>query len=179
MQIEKVSNPFEEMYEGYHCFGCCKRNEKGLKLDFFRYKEYAFGRWEPDLDLQGYHNIMHGGIQATMLDEISAWWVYIIVGTAGFTARLSIRYHKHAPVNRGALFLRAGAMEKRRNLYNIKAELFGGNGDRYASGDVEFFTYPADVAERDMQYPGHSRFLGTLVESSDYGFPEAMFEALA
>jgi acyl-coenzyme A thioesterase PaaI-like protein len=179
MLIEKMNNPFESLYEGYHCFGCCKRNEKGLHLDFFRLRGTAYARWEPDADHQGYHNIMHGGIQATMLDEVSAWWVYLIAGTAGFTARLSVRYHKSAPVNDGPLFLRADEVQRRRNLITLRAGLYGGGAEKYASGELEFFTYPPEVAVREMNYPGHDLFYGEWVESSDYGFPDQLLSELA
>ncbi len=179
MLIEKVSNPYEELNEGYHCFGCCKRNQKGLKLDFFRFEGKVYANWLPDHDHQGYNNLLHGGIQATLLDEIGAWYVYAIAGTAGFTCRLSVRYKKSIPLNRGKLFLRAGLRDKRRNILDIKAEILDEECNVYASGELEFFTYPVEKAMREMYYPGTEAFTVELVSSSDFGFPDQIFDEFA
>lgn len=179
MKIEKAHNPFIELYEGYHCFGCSKRNDKGLKLEFFRHERAVFAAWTPDHDLQSYHNILHGGIQATMLDEAGAWWVYLIAGTSGLTSRLSVRYHKSVSILHGDIYLRGVEISKRRNLYTIRAELFSHEMELCARGELEYFTYPVEKAMKEMYFPGPESFKGEMVESADYGFPDALFSALA
>jgi acyl-coenzyme A thioesterase PaaI-like protein len=179
MMIERVNNGFEGRGDGYHCFGCSSNNRKGLKLMFFRHYQTVFARWEPDPDLQGYFDTLHGGIQATMLDEASAWWVYLIAGTAGFTSRLSIRYHRNAKIADSPLFVRAIAKERRRNLVMLEATLFSAEGERYASGDVQFFTYPLKDALENMRYPGLDAFKGEMVDPKDYSFPTLLLDALA
>ncbi|AQA19972.1 hypothetical protein BST95_18695 [Halioglobus japonicus] len=44
-------------------------------------------------------NSVHGGIIAAVFDELLSM-ANVITGAAGFTGTLSIRYHKHTPLNR-------------------------------------------------------------------------------
>lgn len=178
MLIEKLKNPHLGL-EGYNCFGCSSNNIKGLHLDFFLYGKMVFSKWLPDKDLQGYNNILHGGIQATLLDELGAWWVYIVAETAGFTSRLSVRYHKGVSVVEGDIYILAKLKEQRRNLYMMDIRLLNNRLELCAHGDVEYFTFPLEHAMKNMYYSGVDAFRGELVESSDYGFPDALFAELA
>jgi acyl-coenzyme A thioesterase PaaI-like protein len=179
MLIEKLNNPFTELYDGYHCFGCSKRNTKGFHLDFYRKGRAVYSIWNPDRDLQGYHNLLHGGIQATLMDEISAWWIYTVAGTAGLTSKLSIRYLKSVSILEGQVFLRAMELERRRNIYTLKGELFSHSMELCARAELDFFTYPMEKAMDEMYYPGLEKFSSTIVESRDQGFPDALFAAEA
>ncbi|HRZ42163.1 MAG TPA: PaaI family thioesterase [Bacteroidales bacterium] len=179
IKIEKLNNPFEQIGDGYHCFGCSSKNPKGLKLDFFRNGRTLITRWHPDPDLQGYHNLLHGGIQATLLDETAAWWIYAIAGTAGFTSRLSVRYHKGASVAEGDLYTVGREILQRRNLYLIEVNLYNHRLELCSSGELEFFTYPVEKALADLYYPGHEQFKGTWGYPEDFGLPAGLPEALA
>jgi acyl-coenzyme A thioesterase PaaI-like protein len=179
MQLEKLNNPFSVLYDGYHCFGCSKRNTKGFHLDFYRKGRAIYSIWNPDSDLQGYHNLLHGGIQATLMDEMGAWWIYTVAGTAGLTSKLSIRYLKSVPIYEGHIFLRASEIERRRNIYTLKGELFSNGMELCARAELDFFTFPVEKAMHEMYYPGLENFMGTMVESKDQGFPDALFEAVA
>lgn len=67
----KLLNPFAQSDSDFHCFGCSPSNESGLQLQFFEDGDFLTATWEPKSLLQGYKNVLHGGIQATLLDEIS------------------------------------------------------------------------------------------------------------
>ena len=70
--MEKIINPWEGM-EGYFCFGCAPNNESGLKMEFYEDGDEIVSKWVPEARFQGWLNTLHGGIQATLLDEICAW----------------------------------------------------------------------------------------------------------
>jgi len=85
----KIKNPYESL-PGYCCFGCCKGNHNGLKLDFW-YDDQTnevITKWNPMDYLQGYFNVLHGGIQATILDELGSWAVNVILKTGGVTSQI-------------------------------------------------------------------------------------------
>ncbi len=177
--LEKVTNPFNGLYKDYHCFGCSEKNRKGLHLTFYRSGDTLWSYWHPDTDLQGYHNVLHGGIQATLADEIAAWWVYAIGGTAGFTSRLSIRYLKSLSVVEGKIYLTAEKVEQRRNIIMVNVKLFNSRLNVCAMAEVDFFTFSPEKARRDMYYPGLEAFRGERGDATDYGFPGELFRALA
>jgi len=62
---------------GYQCFGCAPHNHNGLQMSFAEDGEYVVSEWEPKDYFQGYYNVLHGGIQATLMDEIASWLVQI------------------------------------------------------------------------------------------------------
>lgn len=79
------------------CFVCGKNNPQGLKLSF----QYSEGRMETNLVipqwLQGWDGVLHGGILATLLDEVMVKLAQH-QGLKAVTARLNIRYKNPARI---------------------------------------------------------------------------------
>jgi uncharacterized protein (TIGR00369 family) len=97
-----------------NCFVCGRENTNGLGLSF-----YEVGPDEVTAEVvipnhfEGYPGIVHGGIVASMLDEIAGRAV--LVGEHEhfrLTAKLEIRYRK--PVPSGELLRLRGIVERRR-----------------------------------------------------------------
>lgn len=75
------------------CFCCGANNPIGLKLEF---EETPEGRmrtiWTPRKEHQGFKDVVHGGLVATVLDEVMVRLLYlrgIHAVTAGMETRLS------------------------------------------------------------------------------------------
>jgi uncharacterized protein (TIGR00369 family) len=49
--------------------------------------------------LCGFDGIVHGGIIATLMDEVGAWTIISNIGRFGITKKISIRYLKPVPIN--------------------------------------------------------------------------------
>ena len=77
---------------GYNCFGCSPNNPFGLRMEFYEDGDELSVRGNRARSLPGFHDILHGGIQATMMDEIASWVVLVKMDTAGVTYRLNTRY---------------------------------------------------------------------------------------
>ena len=92
--MDKIINPWEGM-EGYFCFGCAPNNESGLKMEFYEDGDEIVSKWVPEARFQGWLNTLHGGIQATLLDEICAWVIARKLQTAGVTSRMEPETHSH------------------------------------------------------------------------------------
>ncbi len=82
-----------------NCFVCGKDNPIGLKLDFYSQDNSAWCLWETHQNFEGYPEIMHGGIIATLLDEVMAKAILSGEQTA-VTRELSIKYLKPALLNK-------------------------------------------------------------------------------
>ncbi|MBT3336437.1 MAG: PaaI family thioesterase [Anaerolineae bacterium] len=82
------------------CFVCGQENPFGLKLDFYETTsgEVTVDYIAPD-HFQGYPGMLHGGIAATILDEV-AGRAHIGNNPPRFmyTAKLEIKYRKNVPV---------------------------------------------------------------------------------
>ena len=155
--MRKILNPYVKV-EGYNCFACSPKNENGLQMNFFEDGEFLICEWEPKGFLQGYTHVLHGGIQATLLDEIASWFVQIKLKTAGVTSNMNLRLRKTVPTNQGNLVIRAWLKEVRRNLVDVNVELINPDGKLGAGGVITYFTFPQDVAKEKLRLPDHEEF---------------------
>lgn len=78
------------------CFACGRDNPIGLHLSFHQEDHTYVTVFTADAAHQGYQGIVHGGIIATLLDEIMARYVWSLHGPSA-TAHLDIRYRRPAP----------------------------------------------------------------------------------
>ena len=158
--MKKLRNPFTKL-EGYNCFGCSPNNQIGLHLTFTEENDEIVSHWQPDENFQGYFNILHGGIQAALMDEIASWTVYVKVKTAGFTSKAEFRYLKTFGMDQGPVTLRSRVKQIRRNLADIEVLLFDKNKTLCAKGLLTFFTFPIEKSKQAMYYPDHTEFYET------------------
>ena len=156
----KLNNPYARL-TGYNCFGCNPGNPLGLKMEFYEDGDEIVCRWQPDRHYQGFHDILHGGIQATMMDEIASWVVFIKLDTAGVTYCLDTKYRKPVRISAGLITLRARFLEQERRIASVEVKLEDGNGTVCSDGVVKYFTLPREKAIRDMHFPGKDAFLKT------------------
>jgi uncharacterized protein (TIGR00369 family) len=155
--MRKIRNPFRGL-DGYNCFGCSPDNSSGLQLSFAEEEDELVSVWTPKDFLQGYHNILHGGIQATLMDEIASWVVYVKLDTSGFTSTMNVRYLKPVYVTDTRLTLRARVKELRRNLADIEVRLFDSDQNLCAQALITYFTFPKEKAQGRLYAPGHEEF---------------------
>jgi len=102
------------------CFACGKHNPIGLKLEFFVDNEEYITVFTPKKEHQGYPGIMHGGLIATILDEVTARYVWS-KGIVAFTASLDVRYRKGIPIEKPVTF-KSRLIKKRGRLYQMEAQ---------------------------------------------------------
>jgi uncharacterized protein (TIGR00369 family) len=155
--VKKILNPYAEM-PGYHCFGCSPKNEHGLQMSFFEEGDEVVSHWQPRGFLQGYHNVLHGGIQATLMDEIGSWLVQVKVKTAGVTSGLSVKYLKTVYINQGNITLKARLKDMRRNLADVEVNLFDASGKLCAKSDITYFTFSKEMAKKKLNFPEEEEF---------------------
>lgn len=153
-----IRNPFQGR-KGYNCFGCSPDNPIGLKLSFRVEGETVISDWVPGDNYQGWMNVVHGGIQATVMDEIASWLVMVKLGTAGVTSKMEVRLLKTAHLNRAPFRLVARLDEMQRNVAIVKVELFDSHGQLCADSLMHYFTWPEHVAKEKLHYPGVESFL--------------------
>jgi uncharacterized protein (TIGR00369 family) len=93
------------------CFVCGKRNVEGLQLDFELVGEDRIRtEFVAPKRLQGWKDVLHGGIVATVLDEVMVNVAYLR-GIVAVSARLEITLRRPAPI--GARLVFFGQIVKR------------------------------------------------------------------
>jgi acyl-coenzyme A thioesterase PaaI-like protein len=155
--MKKLRNPFANL-DGYNCFGCSPANPIGLQLSFTEDGDSITAEWVPGINYQGYLGILHGGIQATLMDEIASWTVYVKMNTAGFTSSAEFRYLHPVHLDRGPVTLRSNVKALRRNLADIEVALSDNTGLVCSRGILTFFTFPPEKAKIPMYAPSREEF---------------------
>ncbi|MBO6938818.1 MAG: PaaI family thioesterase [Deltaproteobacteria bacterium] len=74
--------------EDQPCFGCAVDHPIGFRLSFQRDGDDVVTHFVPSERYQGPPTIMHGGLVATLADEIGAWALVLLLKRFGFTAEM-------------------------------------------------------------------------------------------
>ena len=120
--MKKIINPWIGI-DGYNCFGCCPTNDAGIKMEFYEDGNEIVSFWQANEHYQSYLNTLHGGIQATLIDEIAGWVVFHKLQTIGVTNRLNVVYKKALHIDE-KITLRASLKEQKRNVAFIEIRIF-------------------------------------------------------
>ncbi len=152
----KIRNPFDA--EAYKCFGCSPSNPVGLKLTFEEEDGKLYASWDPLPHFQGYVNVLHGGIIATLLDEVGAWCIYVTAGTSGVTSSLTVRYLRPVYISKGTVRVEAELVMLQEKIGLYKCRLYDGEGRECAEADIEYFLYPEKIARQRLHFPGREAF---------------------
>lgn len=156
--MRKINNVhLHEDPEQYRCFGCSPHNKSGLQLEFWEDGDEVLATWEPNSDLVSWQNVLHGGIQATLMDEVAGWLVYVKCETAGVTSELNIKYRKPLLISNGQVTVRCKLRERNRKFATIDAWIIS-NKETCSEGVFKFYLYPENIARKEFHYPGLEAF---------------------
>jgi acyl-coenzyme A thioesterase PaaI-like protein len=134
------------------CFACGELNMHGLQLVLHVDGEMCWTELTLRPEFQGWEGIAHGGIVATILDEVMGW-ALAAADAWGYTAKLSIAYKRPVPV--GARIRGEGRLvERRKRLLTMTARLLDARtGDVLATADALYVAAPAaQLAELKARY---------------------------
>jgi uncharacterized protein (TIGR00369 family) len=129
-----------------------------LQLDFWENGDEVLAKWQPRKSLEGWMDVVHGGIQASLLDELAGWIVLIKMKTAGVTSELNIRYLKPVLVSKGEITVTGKVQSSDYRFANIAARLLDGEGQECAVARIKYFCFPENIAREKYHYPGHEAF---------------------
>ncbi len=150
--MRSIRNPFVDK-PGFNCFGCSPKNCDGLRMSFTEEGEEVLSSWEGADRFAGYGGILHGGIQATLHDEIASWVVFVKLKTAGFTERLEIDYRNPVRVEASPLLLRSRLDRMEGNRAFIRTSLFDSKGKLCSESLAVYFTLPQRIAIKRKAFP--------------------------
>jgi acyl-coenzyme A thioesterase PaaI-like protein len=118
------------------CFGCAPDHPIGFHLKFERDGDEVVTRMTPGDRYQGAPGIMHGGLVATMADELGAWTCIAITGKFGFTASFDARYQH--PIRTGKEVLgRARVLKSAGRFADVETTLLQ-DGQACFTGEFRF-----------------------------------------
>lgn len=152
--MKEIFNPFEKLAD-YNNFVSAEKNDKGLKLKFFEDGGKIVASWHPTRDYSSYKNILHGGIQSLLLDEIGCWTLFIFLKTAGVTQSMKVNYIKPMYVTKGCVQLEAELLEfdESKHIAKVHSKALNSSGILCCEAFIDYFVYPKKLAKRFLQYP--------------------------
>ena len=149
--MKKIVNPWAGE-PSYHCFGCDPNSEHGLRMEFFEDGEYVVSHWQPRSELQGWRDTLHGGVQATLADEIASWVVFRKFQTSGVTSRMEVKYKKPVKITAEPISLRARAVKQMRNVVDIDVELYDAQGELCTIATCVYFLFSKQRAHDEFGF---------------------------
>lgn len=153
--MKKIKNPYLHLKdEGYNCFACSPWNPRGLKMEFWEDGDDIVSLWHPSPDYQGWSNTLHGGIQATLLDEVAGWYITRKLQTAGVTTNMNIRYRHSVPIGDDlTIEIRVHLKEMHRNLALLEGSI-SYEGKVCTTAELTYFTVSHEKAVSDFYFTG-------------------------
>jgi len=105
----------------HSCFVCGESNPIGLNLRFDTDGRVVQTRFTPRPEHIGFKHVVHGGIIATLLDEIMVWACAVQTRRFAYCAELNVRFV--SPLRPGEPVLATGelAANRRGRLFEVKA----------------------------------------------------------
>jgi uncharacterized protein (TIGR00369 family) len=114
----------------HSCFVCGESNPLGLNIRFETDGKIVQTRFRPRPEHIGFKQTVHGGIIATILDEIMVWACAVQTRRFAYCAELNIRYQAPARPDEELIAVAELVSNRRDKIFEAKAEL------RTLSGEV-------------------------------------------
>jgi uncharacterized protein (TIGR00369 family) len=123
-------------FEPHNCFACGELNEHGLKLQLHLEERRSWSEFVLDDRFEGWRGVTHGGIIATILDEVMAW-ALVAEDNWGVTARMSLEFRR--PVLVGTRVRAEGwIVRSRRRLVDTAGQVVDSEGIVLATAEAVY-----------------------------------------
>ena len=155
--MPRINNPFAGQ-NGYNCFGCSPTNPYGLRMTFADNGDAIVSEWIFGPNYAGYKDVLHGGIQATLMDEIASWFVFVKLKTGGVTSSMQVKYYKPVQGIGQKIRLEARLREKHHKLATMAVGLFNEAGELCSESEITYYIFPEEVARKRLAFPRPEAF---------------------
>ena len=136
-------------FEPHNCFACGTLNTGGLHLDLHVDGERCWTDLEIPERFQGWDEIAHGGIVATILDEVMAWSL-VDADNWGLTARLTVAFKRPVPLGR-PIHVEGWITESRRRVITTAGRMVAaGSGEVLATAEA-LYVAATDDRKRELK----------------------------
>jgi uncharacterized protein (TIGR00369 family) len=150
----------KELPHTHSCFVCGESNPAGLRLRFETDGKIVRAKFRPAAEHIGFKGVVHGGLTATVLDEIMVWACVVNTRQFAFCAELNVRYLQ--PLTPGAEVLVTGELVANRKgrIFEARAEVRTANGEVLAEGTGKYLPIKAaDVAGMATDFVGDASWV--------------------
>lgn len=136
------------------CFGCSPNNTRGLQLPIWYFNEECISFYKVPPEYCGFRGLTHGGIIATLLDEIAAWTIITNLLQMGITTRISIRYVQPIPTDTEIL-IKGKIINQEIDRINVRSIISSPEGKLLAEAESEWILANSSTISRMTGWNEH------------------------
>jgi uncharacterized protein (TIGR00369 family) len=145
----------KELPHTHSCFVCGESNAIGLRLRFETDGGVVRTHFTPRPEHIGFKGVVHGGIIATLLDEIMVWACAVRTKRFGYCAEMTVRFQKPLRPNEEVIATGELAANRRDKIFEAKSELRNPAGELLASATGKYLPVKAlDLTDMATDFVG-------------------------
>lgn len=123
------------------CFGCGQRNEQGLRMRFRKTSDTSVeSEYTVPQHYGGSSGVVHGGIQAALLDEVMGMAIHVGEGEQKLrivTAAFDLRYRRPVPTLT-PLLIRGWVVGEDGPRFDLEGEIVGPEGQTFTQAKARW-----------------------------------------
>jgi acyl-coenzyme A thioesterase PaaI-like protein len=147
------------------CFVCGESNPIGLRLRFETDGRIVKSHFVPRAEHIGFKQTVHGGLIATVLDEIMVWACAVVTKRFAYCAELNVRFVHPLRPNEEVLAQAELAANRKGKIFEAKGELRQVGGLLLATATGKYLPVPlVNAAEMAEDFLGET---GGIFETSE------------
>jgi uncharacterized protein (TIGR00369 family) len=135
--------------DDHNCFACGALNSHGLHLELHSQGGRCWTELTLDPSFEGWEGIAHGGIVATILDEVMAW-ALIETDAWGLTARMTVDFKRPVPIGR-LVRGEGNVVEVRRRILRTAGRIVDGRTDEVLATSEGTYVPAPDERKRELK----------------------------
>lgn len=153
--MKKIINPWVDLIdEGYNCFACAPNNPYGLKMEFWEDGDDIVSYWTPGDNYQGWLKTLHGGIQATLIDEMGGWVVARKLQTSGMTTNLNVRYRRPISTGENGTIEARARIREQKKMFVIIDVTLSVKGRVCSEAELTYYCFSKEKAIEEFHFRG-------------------------
>lgn len=128
----------KELPHTHSCFVCGESNPLGLKLRFESDGRIVQTRFRHRTEHIGFKNVVHGGLIATVLDEIMVWACAVRTRQFAFCAELNVRFLKPLPPGEEVVVTGELTANRKGRIFEAKSAARNASGQSLAEATGKY-----------------------------------------
>jgi uncharacterized protein (TIGR00369 family) len=148
----------KELPHTHSCFVCGESNPIGLNLRFETDGNSVRTRFTPRPEHIGFKQVVHGGLIATVLDEIMVWACLAQTKRFAYCAELTVRFQSPLRPGEETIVTAELAANRRDRIFEVKSEVKDSSGKILATATGKYIPVKStDLADMATDLVGDPR----------------------
>lgn len=144
------------------CFVCGEANPLGLNLRFETDGKIVRARFTPRAEHNGFKGVVHGGLIATVLDEIMVWACAVPTRRFMFCAEMNVRFLRPMPPGAEVRLTGELVADRKGRIFEAKATAQDANGLTLAEATGKYLPIKnANLSELATDFVGDTAWLNS------------------